>query len=85
MDEDVTEDLLHNSGRKLEFEFKVTSFLNAVKEIKKAGGRVIIGTFDIKTGKCAVVENLRNYEYEIIDSTKGTFITDVEGNIFRQE
>ncbi|TYC06806.1 MAG: VOC family protein [Kosmotoga sp.] len=85
MDEDVTEVVLHNSGRKLEVDFKVNSVLNAVKEIKKAGGRVIIGPFDIKIGKCAVVKDLWNNEYAIIDSTKGTFITDEEGNIIGQE
>ncbi len=85
MDEDVTEVVLQNSGRKLEVDFKVNSVLDAVKDIKKAGGRVVIGPFDIKIGKCAVVKDLWNNEYVILDSTKGTFITDEEGNIIGQE
>ncbi|MFO7881052.1 MAG: VOC family protein [Kosmotogaceae bacterium] len=85
MDEDVTEIVLHNSDRKLEVDFKVDSVIDAIKEIEEAGGRVIIGPFDIKIGKCAVVKDLWNNEYVILDSTKGTFITDENGNIIGQE
>lgn len=84
MDEDTTEVVLHSSARKLEVDFMVDSVVKAIEDIKKAGGRVIIGPFDIDIGKCAVVKDLWNNEYVILDSTKGTYITDDEGNVIGQ-
>lgn len=53
----------------------------AINDIKNAGGEIICCPFDIKIGKCAVVKDPWNNQYVIVDSTKGTFITDHEGNI----
>jgi predicted enzyme related to lactoylglutathione lyase len=85
MDEDVTEVVLHSSGRKSEVDFKVDSVIDAIKEIEKVGGRVFTEPFDIKIGKCAVVKDLWNNEYVILDLAKCTFIADEEGNIIGQE
>lgn len=85
MDEDVTEVVLHSSGRKSEVDFKVDSVIDAIKEIEKVGGRVFTEPFDIKIGKCAVVKDLWNNEYVILDLAKCTFIADEEGNIMGQE
>jgi hypothetical protein len=49
------------------------------------GGRVFTEPFDIKIGKCAVVKDLWNNEYVILDLAKCTFIADEEGNIMGQE
>jgi hypothetical protein len=81
MDEDNTEVVLHSSARKVEVDFMVDSVIKAVEDIKKAGDRVIIGHFDIDIGKCSVVKDLWNNEYMILDSTKGTYITDEDGNV----
>lgn len=59
--------------------------IQAIEKVKKAGGQIVCGPFDIKIGKCAVVEDLWENQYVLLDSTKGTFITDEEGNIIGQE
>jgi predicted enzyme related to lactoylglutathione lyase len=56
----------------------------AVEIIKSAGGRIITEPFDIKIGKCAVIEDPWSNQYVILDSTKGTFITDNEDNVIGQ-
>jgi catechol 2,3-dioxygenase-like lactoylglutathione lyase family enzyme len=85
MDEDKTEVVLHSSARKMEVDFKLDPVIDAIKEIEKARGRVFTEPFDIKIDKCAVVKDLWNNEHVILDSTKGTFIADEEGNIIGQE
>ncbi|MEA2066579.1 MAG: hypothetical protein U9O65_05730 [Thermotogota bacterium] len=45
---------------------------------------MIIGPFDIDIDKCAVVKDFWNNEYVMLDSTKGTYITDDEDNIIGQ-
>jgi predicted enzyme related to lactoylglutathione lyase len=65
-------------------DIKVDSVVEAVKEIEKAGGQIIYGPFDVPIGKCAVVKDPWNNKYVILDTTKGTYITDSEGNIIGQ-
>ena len=85
MDENITEIVIQNKEKRQEIDIKVDSVIDAVKIIENAGGKVIYGPFDIKIGKCAVVKDPFNNEYVILDSTKGTFITDDNGNIIGQE
>ena len=73
--------VIQNEDKFRETDLKVDSVVDAVKEIKSAGGKIIKGPFDIKIGKCAVVEDPWGNNLVILDSTKGTFITDDEGNI----
>lgn len=85
MGDDVTEVVIQNEDKRNEVDIKVDSVIDAVEEIKNAGGEVVYGPFDIKIGQCAVVKDPWNNEYVILDSTKGIFITDSEGNIIGQE
>lgn len=84
MADDKAEIVIQNEREKQEIDIKVDSVVDAVEEIKKAGGQIVYGPFDIKIGKCAVIKDTWDNEYVILDSTKGTFITDGEGNIIGQ-
>lgn len=81
MQEGITEIVIQNERNDQEIDIKVESVIDAISDIEKAGGQIICGPFDIKIGKCAVVKDPWNNQYVILDSTKGTFITDDEGNI----
>jgi len=81
MSEGITEIVIQNERNAQEIDIKVESVIEAINDIEKAGGQIICGAFDIKIGKCAVVRDPWNNQYVILDSTKGTFITDDEGNI----
>lgn len=84
LDADVTEIVIHNEREGFEVDLMVDSVVDAVEVIKNAGGKIVTGPFDIKIGKCAVVEDPWSNQYVILDSTKGKFITDDEGNILGQ-
>jgi lactoylglutathione lyase len=84
MSEGKTEIVIQNERKEQNMDIKVESVVEAVKEIEKAGGQVIYGPFDVAIGKCAVVKDPWNNKYVILDTTKGTYITDSEGNIIGQ-
>src|SRR6056297_2793851 len=84
MDEDKTELVIQKERKGQEVDFKVESVEESVEKIKQAGGKIVYGPFDIKIGKCAVVKDPWENEYVILDSSKGTFITDENGNITGQ-
>ncbi|MFT8316159.1 MAG: VOC family protein [Clostridium sp.] len=84
MSEGITEIVIQNERKEQNIDIKVDSVIEAVKEIEKAGGQIIYGPFDIRIGKCAVVKDPWNNKYVILDTTKGTYITDNEGNIIGQ-
>lgn len=79
-----TELVIQTADRRQEVDVKVESVLEAVQSIQSAGGKVIHGPFDIRIGKCAVVQDPWGNTYVILDSSKGTFITDEAGNIIGQ-
>lgn len=85
LDNDVTEIVIHNERQGQEVDLMVDSVDEAVKAIELAGGRVVTGPFDIKIGKCAVIEDPWINQYVILDSSKGTFVTDDEGNVIGQK
>lgn len=84
LDDDVTEIVIHNEREGQEVDMMVDSVEEAVKTIESNGGKVKVGPFDIKIGKCAVIEDPWSNEYVILDSTKGKFITDSEGHVVGQ-
>ena len=84
LDQDVTEIVIYNERLGQEVDLMVDSVENAVEVIKSSGGRVITGPFDIKIGKCAVIEDPWSNQYVILDSSKGTFITDEKGHVIGQ-
>lgn len=84
MREGMTEIVIQNERREQNVDIKVDSVIAAVRDIEKAGGQIVYGPFDIRIGKCAVVKDPWNNRYVILDSTKGTYITDNEGKIVGQ-
>lgn len=80
-----TEIVIQNEDRKQETDIMVEDVEDAVKKISQAGGKVVSGPFEIKIGKCAVIEDPWKNKMVILDSTKGTFITDKHGNIIGQK
>lgn len=73
--DDVSEIVLYTEPKGLEIDFKVEDTSEAVKQFIQAGGEIIVDIFDIPIGKCAVVKDPWNNEYVILDSSKGTFVT----------
>ena len=84
MADGITEIVIQNERESQEVDIKVDSVIDTIEAIKKAGGQIVYGPFDIRIGKCAVVKDLWDNKYVILDSTKGTFITDNDGNIIGQ-
>ncbi len=85
MEKGLSEIVIQNERTANETDIKVDSVVDAVKAIKEAGGKIVEGPFDIAIGKCAVIKDPWGNQYVILDSTKGTFITDDDGNILGQE
>lgn len=85
MGDGKTEIVIQNTEKKAETDIKVKSVIEAVAKIRKSGGKIICGPFDIKIGKCAVIEDPWKNKMVILDTTKGTFTTDIEGNIIGQK
>lgn len=84
MDNSTSEIVLQNERPGISVDVKVQSVVDAVGDIEKAGGRIVYGPFDIRIGKCAVVEDPWGNRHVILDTSKGTYITDEEGNIVGQ-
>jgi len=84
MANDIAEIVIQNEREQQEVDIKVDSVIEAIERIKKAGGEIVYGPFEIKIGKCAVVKDPWGNKYVILDATKGTFITDNEGNVVGQ-
>ena len=64
-----------------EVDWKVDSADEAVEFFAHAGGTVIEPPFDIPIGRCAVVRDPWGNQLVLLDSSKGTFVTDSQGNI----
>ena len=81
LEDDIAEVVLQTERRKMNVDFKVESVPDAVKKIVDSGGRVIYGPFDIPIGKCAVVQDIWENEYVILDMARGKYVTDRDGNV----
>lgn len=85
MADGITEIVIQNERKRQEADIKVKSVPEAVERIKEAGGEIVHGPFEIAIGQCAVVKDPWGNRYVILDTTKGTYITDDEGNILGQK
>ena len=59
----------------------VASADRAVMAIVEAGGRVVVPPFDIRIGRCAVVQDPWGNELILLDMSKGPLVTDAHGNV----
>jgi predicted enzyme related to lactoylglutathione lyase len=65
----------------LEANLKVTSADDAVARVIEAGGKLVAGPFDIQIGRCAVVLDPWGNTLVLLDSSRGTLVTDEDGNV----
>jgi lactoylglutathione lyase len=82
MPDSETEIVLHTTKHQPpEIDIRVQSADDAVERIKDAGGNIIEPPFDIRIGRCAIVQDPWGNEFVILDISKGLLVTDSEGNI----
>ncbi|MDF2988798.1 MAG: lactoylglutathione lyase family protein [Eubacterium sp.] len=81
MENDIAEIVLQTERKKMNVDFKVDSVLESVEKIINSGGKIIYGPFDIPIGKCAVIQDIWENEYVILDMSKGRYVTDEHGNV----
>ena len=55
---------------------RVASSDAAVKRIVEAGGKLVLGPFDIQVGRCAVVLDPWGNMLVVLDASKGHLVTD---------
>lgn len=65
----------------LEVDILVDSADRAADAVRQAGGRVVVPPFDIRIGRCVVVQDPWANELVLLDMSKGRLSTDAAGNI----
>jgi lactoylglutathione lyase len=81
MPDDTTEIVLHCEPKVPEIDLKVQSADDAANQFEKAGGEVVVPSFDIQIGRCVVVRDPWGNELVLLDSSKGLLKIDSEGNV----
>jgi len=85
MPNDITEIVLCTEKKNPEIDLKVKSADDAAMQIKEAGGNVLVPPFDIRIGRCVVVNDPWGNELVLLDTTKGLLKTDPDGNVIGNE
>jgi lactoylglutathione lyase len=79
-------EIVLQAGKKgMEIDFLVSSADEAAVEFEKAGGTVVVPTFDIQIGRAVVVRDPWGNDLVLLDMSKGRLVTDEEGNIIGNE
>lgn len=73
--------VLQTERPQLEANLTVGSTDEAVIRFTQAGGRVVVGPFDIPIGRCAVVADPWGNRLVLLDTSKGLLVTDAEGRV----
>ncbi len=73
--------MLFTQGPAEAMDWKVESAEKAVEAFVGAGGSVVEPPFDIPVGRAAVVRDPWGNELVLLDLSKGTYLTDADGNI----
>ncbi len=73
--------VLHTERQEPEIDFKVQSADGAAARFEKAGSKIVVPPFDIQIGRCTVVQDPWENQFVLLDSSKGTLVTDDEGNV----
>ncbi len=76
-----TEIVLHTEPQPPEVDFLVESADEAARQIKAAGGTIVVAPFDIDVGRCAVVQDVWGNQFIVMDLSKGLYVTDSDGNV----
>lgn len=69
----------------LEVDFTVSSADEAAARWTALGGKVLVPPFDIRIGRCVVVQDPWNNPLVLLDTSKGLLATDPEGNVIGNE
>jgi lactoylglutathione lyase len=69
----------------LEVDITVQSADEAATRWAALGGKVLAGPFDIRIGRCVVVQDPWGNPLVLLDTSKGLLVTDEEGNVIRNE
>lgn len=69
----------------LEVDLTVASADEAALRWQALGGKVLAGPFDIRIGRCAVVEDPWGNPLVLLDTSKGLLVTDEHGNVIGNE
>ena len=77
--------VLQTEREGLEVNLLVESADAASDAIEGAGGKVVEPPFDIRIGRCAVVEDPWGNRLVILDMSRGALLTDEEGHIVGNE
>jgi lactoylglutathione lyase len=81
MPETDAEIVLHTEQQEPEVDLPVDSADAAATRIEEAGGKIIVGPFDIQIGRCVVVEDPWGNQLVLLDASKGLLVTDADGNV----
>jgi len=73
--------VIQSERPELEANLTVTSVDTAAERIVEAGGRVLVGPFDIQIGRCAVVADPWGNRLVILDNSKGMLAGDPSGAV----
>jgi catechol 2,3-dioxygenase-like lactoylglutathione lyase family enzyme len=76
-----TELVLQTQRARPEVDFLVGSVDQAVTQLTRAGGRVVVEPFEIPVGRVAVVADPFENPLTILDLTKGRYRTDADANV----
>lgn len=81
MPETDAEIVIQTERPQLEANLKVASADIAAERIVEAGGKLVVGPFDIQIGRCAVVLDPWGNTLVLLDMSKGRLATDESGNV----
>ena len=73
--------VLQTERPELEVNLLVDSAGAAATAIVEAGGSIVVPVFDIQIGKCVVVHDPWGNRLVLLDMSKGSLVTDAEGNV----
>ena len=76
-----SEIVLQTERAEQEVDLNVESADRAAAVVEAAGGKVVVQPFDIRIGRCVVVEDPWGNRMVLLDYTKGLLVTDGEGNV----
>ena len=64
-----------------EIDFMVNSVYESVQKFREIGGKVLVEPFEIKIGKCSVVEDPWRNKFVLLDRSKGYLRVDKDKNV----
>jgi predicted enzyme related to lactoylglutathione lyase len=79
--ESDTELVLQTEDQRQEVDLLVDAADESAKLIEQAGGKVTVPPFDIRVGRCVVMEDPWGNPLVLLDTSKGLLKTDADGKV----